>query len=305
VRLKVRFLSVFLGIVVSASLTSRAQTSEGIPVPRDPGVVRLQFLILDAHDLPVRVAPSNITILDRKEPAKSLASLQVGSDAPIRVGLLIDTSHSMRSGIFKEAIVESTQFVRTVLTSSQDKAFVVKFDKITQATKFMNREQFMDFKLDVVPAGGTALYDSIVFASSELMREAGPATATRVVLVVISDGNDNQSHFGLEQAIAVSQQAGVMIFTLSTNEIGARSRGDRVLRELANATGGEAFFPTTTELPAVFHKIEQQIANTYVAVYSSTDEKQDNRFRPVEVKVSDKKLRTRAPKGYFSRPTTQ
>jgi VWFA-related protein len=92
-----------------------------------------------------------------------------------------------------------------------------------------------------------------------------------------------------------------MIFTISTSQSGAKLRGEHALRKLAQDTGGEFFAPSRAELPEVFGKIQQVIESTYVAIYKPADDKEDNHFRPVEVKILDKGLRVRAPKGYFSR----
>jgi len=92
----------------------------------------------------------------------------------------------------------------------------------------MDREQFLKFKLDVAPGGGTALYDSIVLACSERMMNIKPSEAAHLVLIVISDGDDNMSHFSLDRTTAAAQQAGVVIFTISSNQSGTRLRGDRV-----------------------------------------------------------------------------
>lgn len=295
------FLRLLLCLVVSVSPLAAQAPSSTMLSSKDSGLVRLQFLLLDAHEHPATTAPANITIIDKKQPTKSVASLQVGSEVPLRLGLLLDTSTSTtNSNPFEEAIGKSVQFVKTALINPQDKAFVLKFSKSAQATEFMDREQFLSFKLDIAPGDGTALYDSIILACSERMQNIRSSEAARLVLIVISDGEDNRSHFTLVRTIAAAQQAGVVIFTISDDQSGARLRGRRVLKELADATGGESFAASRSELSEVFRRIQQEIANTYVAIYTPADDKRDNRFRPVDVKISDRKLRARAPKGYFS-----
>ncbi len=294
-------LRLLICLVVSVSPLASQTPSATVLSSKDSGLVRVQFLILDGHEHPATTAPTNITILDKKQPTKSVASLHVGSEVPLRLGLLLDTSTSAtNSSPFEEAIGKSVQFVKMALINPQDKAFVLKFSKSAQATEFMDREQFLSFKLDVAPGDGTALYDSIILACSERMHNIRPSEAVHLVLIVISDGEDNRSHVSLVRTIAAAQQAGVVIFTISGDQSGARSRGHRVLKELADATGGESFAASRSELSEVFRRIQLEIANTYVAIYAPADDKRDNRFRPVEVKISDKKLRARAPRGYFS-----
>ena len=295
-------LRLLICLVVSVSPLASQTPSATVLSSKDSGLVRVQFLILDGHEHPATTAPTNITILDKKQPTKSVASLHVGSEVPLRLGLLLDTSTSAtNSSPFEEAIGKSVQFVKMALINPQDKAFVLKFSKSAQATEFMDREQFLSFKLDVAPGDGTALYDSIILACSERMHNIRPSEAVHLVLIVISDGEDNRSHVSRVRTIAAAQQAGVVIFTISGDQSGARSaRPPCSEKELADATGGESFAASRSELSEVFRRIQLEIANTYVAIYAPADDKRDNRFRPVEVKISDKKLRARAPRGYFS-----
>jgi VWFA-related protein len=222
----------------------------------------------------------------------------------LRLGVLLDTSTSAKnSGLFVDTVAKSIQFVQMALINFNDQAFILTFADSPEATGFMNREQFLKFKLDVTPGGGTALYDSIVLACSERMMKLDASEPAHLVLIVISDGDDNRSHFSLDHTIAVAQQAGVVIFTISGRQIGVRRRGNHVLKALADATGGEFLSASRNEFPEVFRKIQQQIENTYVAIYTPADEQRDSHFRPVEIKISDKKLKVRAARGYFSRTT--
>jgi Ca-activated chloride channel homolog len=289
--------------VCLCSFCSRAQSRQATEPSDGSNLVRLQFVVLDSHDRPARVDLAQVTIVDKGQTAKSVANLQVGSEIPLRLGVLLDVSRSAsQSPVFEEAVSKSISFVSTMLINPADKAFILKFTNSPQATGFMNKDQFSKFNLEFKPGGGTALYDSIVLACTERMMMAGPAEMLHLALVVISDGDDNDSHFSLDKTIAAAQQAGVVVFTISLNQNRLGDRGGHVLKALADNTGGEAFVPERSEIPGVFRKIEQHIENTYVALYTPADTQQDNHFRPVEVKISQKKLLVRAPKGYFSRP---
>jgi hypothetical protein len=102
------FLRLLLCLVVSASPLASQTPSATVMSSKGSGLVRVQFLILDAHEHPATTAPTNITILDKKQPPKSVASLQLGSEVPLRLGLLLDTSTSTtNSNPFEEAIGKS------------------------------------------------------------------------------------------------------------------------------------------------------------------------------------------------------
>jgi len=303
--MKLVLLSLLFGLIVSVSpVASQTALQESTPSARDSGLVRLQFLVLDGHNHPATIAPAGIAIIDRNRLAKSITSLQIGSGVPLRLGLLIDTSRSTaNSDLFDDAVDKSIQFVRMALMNPQDKAFVLKFSQSPQATGFMDREQFLRFKMKVKPEDGTALYDSIVLACTERMINISASEPAHLVLVVLSDGEDNASHFSLDRTTAAAQQAGVTIFTISTKQSGTTPRGERALRELAEGTGGESFIPSRGELAEIFRKIQQEVENTYIAIYKPAADKTDNSFHSVEVRIYDKKLHARAPKGYFSRIT--
>jgi Ca-activated chloride channel homolog len=121
----------------------------------------------------------------------------------------------------------------------------------------------------------------------------------RRVLVLLSDGDDNISHVLRSEAIAAAQNAGTVIFTVST---GAYRKGDKVLEMMASETGGEAYSGLSdTDMPRVFAKIKTKIEQMYSVTYVPPEFSKSGQFRSVELKItSDKKAKVHAPRGYYA-----
>jgi hypothetical protein len=164
---------------------------------------------LDSKGRPATIAPTDVAITDRKQPANSITSLHSGDGLPLRLGLLIDTSTSTTSSsLFEDAVGKSIDFAKTALVNPDDKAFVLRFSGSPRATAFMNREQFLRFQLEVKPGAGTTLYDSIVLACTERMMKVSPTEIAHFALVVLSDGEDNASHFSLDRRLQLRSKPG-------------------------------------------------------------------------------------------------
>jgi Ca-activated chloride channel homolog len=120
-------------------------------------------------------------------------------------------------------------------------------------------------------------------------------------LVVISDGDDNQSRAYPDDAIKMCQRAGAIIYAISTNVSPSRDRGDDVLRKMAEATGGVPFFPKRVEdMTTSFHDIEEELRSQYSLAYRPAEFKLDGGFRSIYLVALDRRFQVRAKKGYFA-----
>jgi VWFA-related protein len=163
-------------------------------------------------------------------------------------------------------------------------------------SEFMNKTRWLNYRADLKPGGATALFDAVGLACTSRMEADGIKPARRV-LVLVSDGDDNMSHILLDEAISIAQEAGVVIFAVST---GNMRRGNNILRWLAESTGGEAFFDLgPNNVGKTFSAIGTEIENMYLVGFEPAG--QDHKgFHSVELKVSGSgKVRVRAPKGYY------
>jgi VWFA-related protein len=230
------------------------------------------------------------------------------TDLPLRIGVLIDTSNSIRDRLHfeQEAAVD---FLDASLRPGKDLAYVVAFDVEPQLVQDYtdNMEKLSDAIRGLQAGGVTSLYDAIYFSCKEKMLFFPPPEPyLRRVMIVVSDGQDNQSEHTREEALAMAQRAEVTIYTISTNRTGTPGRGDKILRRLAEETGGRAFFPfAANELAANFREIARELRSQYSLAYVSTHTTHDGTFRSIMIEPLDKSLRVRTKPGYFAPPPEQ
>jgi VWFA-related protein len=182
-------------------------------------------------------------VMDDKKPAP-IRSFRAETNLPLRVGLLIDASNSIRDR-FKFEQDAAIEFLNQIV-HLQDQAFVLGFDTTPEVTQnFTNNTEALAKGVRMLrPGGGTALYDAVYYAArDEIMAKDKSTTATRRAIILLSDGDDNQSRVSRDEAVEMAQKAEVIIYTISTNTSGTKQKGDKVLEYFAEKTGGRAFFP--------------------------------------------------------------
>lgn len=225
------------------------------------------------------------------------------SNLPLRIGVLIDTSNSVRGRLHfeKEAAID---FLQDVLRPDKDEAFVVGFDAEAQIMQnYTDNIGELASAIRMLQAGGaTALYDAIYNACKQKMLVFPPTPPyLRRVLIVVSDGQDNQSEHTLDEALAMAQKAQATIYAISTNRSGLPSPGDKVLRSLAEETGGRAFFPIqASDLEGAFARIARDLRSQYYLAYVSTNTARNGTFRTIRIVPRVKGLRVHAKRGYFA-----
>jgi len=149
--------------------------------------------------------------------------------------------------------------------------------------------------------GGTALYDAVYHACKEKFLKDRPDHPARKAIIIVSDGEDNQSEISKAQAIEMAQRSEVIIYAISTDDSGLVMRGDKVLQQLAEATGGRAFFPfKMKDITHSFAAIEDELRSQYVVSYKPANFDADGRYRSIEISTLKKDLQVRARKGYFA-----
>jgi len=225
------------------------------------------------------------------------------TDLPLRIGVLVDTSTSVRDRLRfeQEAAID---FLHTTLRAGKDLAFVVAFDVQPQVVQdYTDDMQKLSGAIRGLLAGGvTSLYDAIYFSCRQKMLIFPPPEPyLRRVLIVVSDGEDNQSEHTREEALAMAQRAEVTIYAISTNATGLPVHGDKVLRRLAEQTGGRAFFPfKASETAANFQEIARELRSQYTLAYISTNQAHNGAFRSIAIEPVQKGLQVHAKAGYFA-----
>src|SRR6185369_2251104 len=170
------------------------------------------------------------------------------SDLPLRLAVLVDTSNSIRDR-FKFEQEAASEFLRSVVHLNQDKAMVVSFDTAPELRADLtdDTDKLDQAIRELRPGGGTALYDAIFFACRDKLQQDQPRHKFRRAIVILSDGDDNQSRYTRDQALEMAQKADVVLYAISTNISRIDTDGDKILKYFTSETGGRAFFPFKVE----------------------------------------------------------
>ncbi len=268
--------------------------------------VSVVFTVTDKHGHFVKDLQRNdFQVVDDKKPAARIIDFARETNLPLRVGLLIDASNSIRDR-FRFEQDAAIEFLNQIVRPRFDRAFVIGFDTTAEVTADFSdsAEQLAKGVRLLRPGGGTALYDAVYFASRDkLMKQhEKEGIATRRAIILLTDGEDNQSRVTREEAIEMAQRAEVVIYTISTNVSGVKLKGDKVLERMADMTGGRAFFPFKIEDVAnAFSEIQDELRSQYLLAYKPADFQADGRYRSIDIVAENhKNLHVRARKGYYA-----
>ena len=266
--------------------------------------VNLIFTVTDknGHYIP-NLKQSDFALLDdQKAPAK-VTSFRQQINLPLRVGIVIDASTSIRSR-FQFEQQSASEFLLQTLKARSDRAFVMGFDVTPTVTQdWTNNIDGLQAGINRLrPGGGTALFDSVYIACRDKLLDVSRGQEpVRKAMVLISDGDDDQSRVHVDEAIKMCQRAETIIYTISTNWTPSRGKGDEVMTQMAEATGGQVFFPPSVEEMAnSFHAIEEELRSQYALTYTPADFKEDGAFRPIYLYCNDRRYLVRTRKGYFA-----
>lgn len=244
-------------------------------------------------------------IIENKKP-QHILEFTAESNLPLRLAVLIDTSNSIRDR-FKFQQEAATDFINSVMRK-EDKAIIVSFDTSAElvADLTSDTDKLTNAIRDLRPGGGTALYDAIYFACRDKLMQDQPREKFRRAMVVLSDGEDNESRYSRDQALEMAQKADVVIYTISTNITRISTDGDKIMKYFAEETGGVSFFPfKAQDLAQSFENIANELRHQYNVLYRPEPLKTDGLWHPIDIKVKGRKdLVVRTRRGYYApRPT--
>ncbi|MGA2628773.1 MAG: VWA domain-containing protein [Terriglobia bacterium] len=316
-----------------------AQTSVRIRVD----VVSVPVTVIDRHRRPVIDLEKDDFQIFEDDVPQTIKYFSREMRPPLRIGLILDTSNSARPALQFEKDAAS-EFVFNMLQgrSSKHQIFLQTFDAASSIVQdFTNEPERLNEKIHGLKAGGgKALYDAIYFACREKMLTSGPPENMRRVLVLISDGRDVQSTHTLEEAISMARRSETVIYTLGNSSYGFSNTGDPVLADIAEETGGAAFFPLANtpgtdlgtgylshgqigdgetsqnkglgaetgmysaarlvQLADSLEAIRHELDEQYSIGYTPTNTKVDGTFRTIHVEARRKNLTIRAKPGYLA-----
>ena len=224
---------------------------------------------------------------------------------PISLALLLDTSASMdeRMAIAQEAAIG---FARQM--HKDDQAEVIDFDsQVRVLAPFTNDAAALEKAIrQTAPNGSTSLYNAIYISLKELKKVKAAATSEirRQAIVVLSDGDDTSSLIEFDEVLDLAKRSETAIYAigLRQGEIGRREfkEAEFVLKQLAQETGGRAYFPTDArELPKIYQAIWDELSSQYSIAYSSSNPKRDGAWRRIQVRLTRPSATARTKQGYY------
>src|ERR1700678_1455186 len=287
--------------------SSGGQSDGNFTIRTNVNEVNLIFTVTDKHGRFIQnLQQRGFALLDNQKAPAQVFTFTQQTNLPLRVGIMIDASPSIRQR-FEFEQSAAIQFLQQVIRPQTDLAFVMGFDVTPYVTQnFTNDQDKREAgSTKLRPGGGTALFDAVYTACRDqlIKAPASPQGSVRKALIVISDGDDNQSRAYPDDAIKMCQRAETIIYAISTNVSPSRDRGDDVLKKMAEATGGFAFFPKRIEdMTSSFHDIEEELRSQYSLAYRPADFKLDGGFRSIYLDALNPRYVVRAKKGYFAPP---
>ncbi|MGB6481919.1 MAG: VWA domain-containing protein [Candidatus Acidiferrales bacterium] len=307
-----------LAVIVLSGASAFAQNPPQIPPPygtsqsnpytlkKNVDMVRLPVTIVDkSGNFVPGLGEDNFRVLENNAPQKISAFTH--ADIPISVGLVIDNSGSMKS---KRSRVNAAAMTFVQTSNPQDQTFVVNFNDeyyLDMDEDFTNDPKVLKAALERIDSrGGTALYDALLGSMNHLKK----GTREKKVLLVVTDGVDQDSAHNLSYTVQKLEQSNVMIYAvgLFTKNDDSRDeirKGKSALLALAQASGGEAYFPKTVDdVDAICTRIAQDIRSQYMVGYYPSNAARDGAFRAVKVELTGVrglgKLTIRTRPGYYA-----
>jgi len=301
-------------------------TNQKPPVPLTPaeppirvttGLVHLVVTVMDKHH-------RFVTDLDRDDfkiyengVPQDIRFFGRETNLPLRIAVLLDTSNSIRLRMqFEKNAAED--FLQDVIRRGKDEAFLMTFDNEPEVIQdYTDQLYLLTAAIDAQRAGGgTALNDAIYMAAQKLEKAPlmrGQTSDLRRVIVVISDGNDDLSDHAFSDAVEEAIRSEAVIYTVSSDADWLAiddpdkpkkynmDPGDKVLRSLAEQTGGRAFFPySVDDLAVSFENIGTELRSQYFIAYSPANPPTAGEYRQIEVRTDRKGLIVRTRRGYYA-----
>jgi VWFA-related protein len=266
--------------------------------------VNMVFTVTDKRGRFIKdLKQTDFRVLDDNKPPSSVVNFGRETNLPLRAGLLVDASNSIRDR-FRFEQDAAIEFLNQIVRPKFDSAFVIGFDTTAEVTQdFTDNSEKLSAGVRMLrPGGGTALYDAIYYACRDKLLKKQDQFATRKAIILLTDGEDNQSRVTREEAIEMAQRAEVVIYGISTNVSGVKMKGDKILERFADATGGRAFFPFKIEDVAnAFSEIQDELRSQYLLAYKPAEFQTDGRYHSIEILAENhKNYKVRARKGYFA-----
>ena len=338
-RCRSRFRICLACVTLALLLLSTALASAQSPAPDDDvirvetDVTNLPFTANDKNNRFITtLSQSDIRVLEDGIPQK-LFTFQRETDRPLSIAFLIDISQSEERTLPEEKRA-ARSFIESVIQSRKDQAAIIPFTGSAFLEQGLTRDVFSLYRaLESVevaqPAylgagrpltgitsrpgtkrppeeGSTAIWEAIALTSSEVL--ARSPVQRRRAIILLTDGQDTTSRIKTSEAINAALDAETIIYAIGIGDSKYEGVDHNVLREIAERTGGRAFFPKKdVDLSGVFKEIEQELRTQYLIAYSSTNKIRNGAYRQIKIEVTNpalqkEQLKLRYRPGYFAKP---
>ena len=298
----------------------------------ETNLTNLLFTATDKNNRYITTLQQNdIRVLEDGAP-QTIFTFQRETDRPLAIAFVIDVSNSEERTLPDEKAAART-FIENIIRSDRDQAAIVPFEGYAHIEQGLTRDMIAIYRaLDGVEVafptysgsapplgamtsgpgtlappneGTTAIWESIVVACRNVL--ARSYTQRRRAIILLTDGQDTSSRISRGAAIDQAIQSETVIYSIGIGDTKKDGINKKVLEEVAEQTGGRAFFPKkSSDLVTAFREIEQELRSQYLIAYSSTNKELDGKFRAMKIEVTNPalakdKLSLRYRPGYFAK----
>ena len=308
------FASLLVSLTLLAQERSQPQKQGGKDNPYTLSVetleVQLPISVLDKEGRPVDGLKQENFLVFEDKVQQTIKTFR-HEDIPLSLGLVIDNSGSMRN---KRERVNSSALAFVRESNPEDESFIVNFDDSAYLEQDFTSSigDLIDALENIDARGETALYDALYLAAEKVTKDGKKDKKT---ILLISDGEDNASKYGINKVIEALRQAKVTVYAIGLLEEDDQRGGlfkkapskkaKEDLIKFAEITGGQAYFPKNLdEVEELVKHIAHDIRNHYTITYTPTNTKLDGSWREVTVKVNPPKnapkLTWHTKQGYYA-----
>lgn len=248
--------------------------------------------------------PADLVISDNGEPPDKITYFQTQTDLPLRVALVLDTSDSVNYR-FDIELKSAKGFLKKVLRPDRDAALIVAFNQTPALVQPLTSDlsQLNRGLKSLKSRGETALFDALALAADQLKPAANELFPARRVIVLVTDGEDNSSHINLAEAVEHALRAESVIYVVNLKKYRVTDediQGDRIIQELASATGGTVLQTAdNADIATSFRKIEQELRSQYALGYRPRNLIGSFLFRPIRI-FGPQGIRIHCREGYYA-----
>lgn len=321
----------FVLLLLVCSVEARPQDQEDV-IRTESDLTNLPFTATDKeHRFITTLRVEDVRVLEDGVP-QTLFTFQRETDRPLAIAFLIDVSASQERTLPDEKAA-ARLFIENVIKSDRDQVAIIPFTGQAYLEQGMTRDILGAYRvlqqvevaapgylgsgkpltgiptgpgLRAIPnEGSTAIWDSVALTSADVLTKA-PGLRRRAI-ILLTDGYDTSSRIFSKEAVNAALAAETVVYVIGIGDRKQQGVDRSPLRDIAERTGGRAFFPDKKfDLNAAFAEIERELRTQYLIAYSSTNKKRDGTYRKITIEVTnpelrDQKLELRHRPGYFAK----